>query len=267
MSSSKKYYYVVSGLPEISFDTKLPFTLNDMLDEYQEDLKGEAEHVNLIILNNDLRNLKDMFKEDGGDEKDRHLPSIYSIDELKEIVKVRDGVPEFVVDFLERYESRQDYLNNFHELEKGYFIYGTTSSNEFLSKYFQFELDFRNVISAVRSRGKETDIIKYTAGTGDEIVLSKVRNNKSLPDFGLSGEAKWVEKVISAFDKDDPLNLEETIDKIRFEQIDDMILSMGFESDVLFAYMIKLQILERWASFDQDKGKKYIRNIVKSILK
>ncbi len=266
MSRSRKYYYIVSSLPEISFNSKLPFTLKGMLDEYEEDLKKEKEYIELIILYNDIRNLKELFRAKDGEEKDLYLPATYSIEELKEIIKVRDGVPEFVVNFLESYETKQDYLDNFYKLEKEYFIYGSKSSNDFLSNYFQFELDFRNVISAVRARGKSTDIIKYTAGTGDEIVLSKVKNNKSLPDFGLSGEAKWVGQVVSAFDKDDPLNLEETIDKIRFEQIDEMTLLLGFEVDKIFSYMIKLQILERWASFDQEKGRSFTQNFVKDVL-
>ncbi len=264
MSNSRKYYYVVSSLPELKFGGKLPFTIKEFLNEYEGDLAPDKQYINLIIAKNDIKNIKLLFK-NNLKEENKHQPSVYSIEELKEGVKVREGIYDFIIDFLGRHETNEQYLDNFTDLEKDYFIYGSKSENDFLRDYFQFELDFRNVVSALRARGKDINILKYTSGSSDEIVLSKVKNNKSLPDFGLAGEAPWMDKVIQAFDKEDPLLLEETLDRIRFEQIDNMTLLLSFELDKILAFIIKLSIIERWNSFNKDKGREYTRNIVRGV--
>ncbi len=265
MSSSRKYYFVVSSLPEIKFGGKLPFTLKEFLNEYEGELKEDRQYIDLIIARNDIKNLKLLFKQNLK-EDNKHTPSVYSIENLKEGVKVKEDIYDFIINFLEKHETNEQYLENITDLEKDYFVYGTKCDNDFLKNYFQFELDFRNVVSALRARGKDVNILKYTSGSSDEIVLSKVKHNKSLPDFGLAGEAPWVDKVVQAFEKDNPLNLEETLDKIRFEYIDELTLLSSFELDKVLAFIIKLSLIERWTmSFDKEKGREYTRNIVRGV--
>lgn len=262
MSNSRKYYYVVSSLPELKFASKLPFTVQEFISEYSNELIAEKKLIDVLLLKNDIRNLKLYFENDLN-KKTFTQPSIYNLEELKEIILIKENVPEFISEFLDKYESNEEYLDNFNELEQTYLVYGAAVENTFLHTYFQFELNFRNVISALRSRKKDIDVIKYSVGDEDAIIVSRIKNNKSLPDFAIGGEVVWIDKLIQIFDKDEPLNLEESLDKIRFEQINSMIDLLDFQTEKILAFIVQLSILERWNKFDKEKGRKYTYDIVK----
>jgi hypothetical protein len=81
-------------------------------------------------------------------------PSVYTVEDLKENIKVRDSLPDFIIQFIEKYENNDEYLNHFSELEKDYFIYCSSSNNFFLNEYLSFELDFKNAIASLSSKVK-----------------------------------------------------------------------------------------------------------------
>lgn len=261
----KKYYYLISSLPELRFGDKLPFTMEEFFNEYSSEIEKDVDLVNIIILKYDIKNLELIFKNKAKDDNIKR-PSIYTIEELQQNIKTRENLPDFIITFLNNYETNSEYLENFNELEKGYLVYGYESDNTFLKAYFKFELDFRNAIASMRARTQDIDVLKYTVGDEDDIVISKIKKNKSLPDFGISNEAIWIDKLIQAFDKDDPLNLENTLDRIRFEQIEILTSLMDFQVEKLLGYLLQLSIMERWAEFDKETGSNFTKNIVKDVI-
>lgn len=266
MSKSRKYYYLVSSLPELHFNDKLPFSVEDFLNEYEDQLRSERENVDMLLLRYDLKNINLIFK-DKLSENNIHKPSVYDIEELKDHLKMKEDLPDFVIEFLNKYPEKEERKDNLMELDKEYFLYASESDNYFISEYFRFELAFRNVIASTRAKKYDTDVLKYSVGDdNDDIILSKIKRNKSLPDFGIGSEAVWVGKVVQAFEKEDPLMLEEELDRIRFEQVDNIIAMLDFQSDVIFAFIIKLMILERWNNFDNDYGKDFTESIVEKII-
>ncbi len=261
----KKYYYLISSLPELRFGEKLPFTTEEFFDEYSSEIESDLDLINIIILKNDVKNLELIFKDKAKEDKIRK-PSVYTLEELRQNIKTRENLPDFVITFLNKYETKEEYLENFTELEKEYLVYGYEFDNTFLKAYFKFELDFRNAIASMRARTQDVDVLRYSVGDEDDIVISKIKKNKSLPDFGISNEAIWIDKLIQAFDKDDPLNLERTLDKIRFEQIEILTSLMDFQVEKLLGYLLRLSILERWAEFDKETGSNFTKNIVSDVI-
>ncbi|MFH1837028.1 MAG: DUF2764 family protein [Candidatus Omnitrophota bacterium] len=63
--------------------------------------------------------------------------------------------------------------------------------------------------------------------------------------------SKRVKRIMK---QETPLDSEIMIEKIRWDHLEDKELLFGFDINALIIYFLKLQIAERLASFDKDKG-------------
>ena len=63
------------------------------------------------------------------------------------------------------------------------------------------------------------------------------------------------------FEHKDPLSMEEAISKKRWDFIEECELGNHFDLNFLTLYFLKLQILERIARFDKEKGKRTFEDI------
>ena len=79
--------------------------------------------------------------------------------------------------------------------------------------------------------------------------LAEIRETKKSGE-----EARANELLKSALDQPTPLLKERALAKIRLDFIDDRSISFFFDINWLVLYFLKLQILERLAKFDKDKG-------------
>lgn len=72
-----------------------------------------------------------------------------------------------------------------------------------------------------------------------------------------------VEKVATdAFSRPNPGEREREIDQFRWRQLEDLAGLGLFSESVVFAYGLKLKILERWATVDASKGQEIVEAIV-----
>jgi hypothetical protein len=62
------------------------------------------------------------------------------------------------------------------------------------------------------------------------------------------------------------LHYEKQLILIQLETLDELTGEDNFSLNAILAYFIKLQILIRWSSLDESKGKKFIDNLSKNIM-
>lgn len=73
-------------------------------------------------------------------------------------------------------------------------------------------------------------------------------------------------KAISAAMADsNPLNAEKILLLFLFDKLDSLVGTHTFDDYALFGYALKLKLLERYTSFDQNKGKQELKFILKAI--
>ncbi|MCL2879822.1 MAG: DUF2764 domain-containing protein [Treponema sp.] len=70
----------------------------------------------------------------------------------------------------------------------------------------------------------------------------------------------------AAFDMDDPLAAELSLDRARWSVLDEMVGTNYFGVNNIYAYLMKLQLLERKQSFNEALGFTEYRNIYDTIL-
>lgn len=82
------------------------------------------------------------------------------------------------------------------------------------------------------------------------------------PHDGFSGTIEAL--VTDAFTRTDPVELEQEIDRARWQLAEEMIGLDPFSFEKVLAYGIQLQIVERWDNMDVHKGKETLEAVITS---
>lgn len=80
------------------------------------------------------------------------------------------------------------------------------------------------------------------------------------PHDGFSGEIEAL--VTDAFTREDPLELEEELDRARWKLADQLVGLNAFGFEKVLAYGIQLKIVERWNRMDVHVGKEILEAVI-----
>lgn len=266
-----QYYYLVAGLPDISLeDNKLSYTVADFKKEIYGDLSASDQKlIDLFYLKFDnanvLRLLKD--KEAAIDPRGN-----FSAAELFEYISVlKEGgeisskeFPSYLSTFI------SDYLNAIIEpivlqedyLAALYYAYAMESGNEFVSSWFEFNLNINNILIALTARRFKWDFAHNIVGSTD---ISEALRTSNARDFGLSSEVEYFENLLKISEITELVEREKKIDFLRWNWLENAIFFNYFTIERLFAFLLKLEMVERWISLDREKGNELFRNLIDSL--
>lgn len=244
------YYYLVAGLPDlIAGDVKKGFSFEETITEVLDELSpGDAEQVKWLRYRYDNDNLISLIN--GSDDFDQR--GFYSLEQLKEEQALPETLPAYMINFLELNKEGKEVVPGLglsEQLATLYYQELLSSQSSFLQKWATFELDLQNYISAKSAQKLGLDVEKGILplnDTADRITKS------SSADFGLSGQFSWIEAIESSFNE--PLKLEETVDAIRWEKAEECSEGYYFSIEVILAFIIKINSVERWQQLDPERG-------------
>jgi len=248
-----KYYFLISYLPEIHRDDKkLKYRLADLFGEKFHIAPKEWEDVELILLKGDILLIEKLLS---GKEGEAEF-AVYSREFWKDQIKSPKEVPEWLTEFFESLPSEGFSQQSMDRLHQAYFDFAIQkASTPFLRAYLTFERDLRNILAAVRARRQGVSPSDYLVGEGDAVDLL---GRSSAEDFGLSKDYPWIDRILEA---KSPQDMEETVQQIMWETIDEMTEHNQFEFDVVLAYLLKLQILERELGLSEEGGLDIVRRL------
>lgn len=259
----KQYYYLVSSLYDLIFDGgKRVVSIKDFL-EFCESQLDENDYLNLkkLFIFNDIKNVINYNK-----NGDKYLsPSFYSEDEFSECLKDNDEFLPFINEFLYNKKSNKRLFPNFDEIDELTLLFYSDQdfiSSKFIRDYFIFELNLRNITTAFMLRKSNLSFTNKIIPLGD-CYENLMKNNTS--DFGLLSEFSFIEKLISAYDKNDPLETEKIIENIRWDYLDQNTESDYFTANAVFAYTVKLLSVERWFKLSKENGENLLNRLIEQI--
>jgi hypothetical protein len=262
---SRSYYYLVSGLPDLLLDEeKLPSSFRDFTGEIIEQVADQDaglirilrlpyDHENLIAL---LENKKHEFNTSGN----------YSEEELAGAVKYADTVPEYMLQLIEAHKERKPLFPEVSwedQLSWLFYEWTATQENSFINEYFTFDLNLRNLLSAVNCRKFNKPLEQYII-TGNEVAETILRSNA--PDFSLSSIIPWAERVV-ALATEDLADYEKQIDLLRWEILNEITVFSYFQIDTILAFCIKLSMVQRWYSLKPEEGRLLFDKLVEELTK
>ena len=267
----KNYYYLITGLPELSLDdSKLGITAREFRELYYPDLSDDDRALlNLIYLSYDNANLLTLLKDkeaaivEGG---------LYTSEELLDIIEAARAeetpdrqYPRYMYDFVAQMESEESAAEAIFpedRLAQLYYAHAMSQGNAFVERWFAFNLDLNNFLTAITARRYDLDVKPLIVG--DNEVAKALRTSNSR-DFGLTGVMDGFEEVMRISEIDNLVERERKLDVLKWEWMEENSFFDYFTVEKLFAFLVKIQIIERWISLDAEAGGEMLRGMIRQL--
>lgn len=257
------YHYFIAGLPDLFLDENDPkISLEQFKSEAKESLTpDDLDLVKLLFLKYDNENLLNFI-----DEKYDNIDSLgnFSLSDFeKEFSEDRKGIlPPYMYDFVDKMSEEEadiDHASREDILTGMYYKYAISKSNNFISKWFTFNLNIQNILTGLNCRKFNLDPDNYLIG--DNFITEAIKKS-SAKDFGLEVEYPYVTDLMALFEKENLLMIEKGLDQLRWDKAEEMVLFSYFTIEVILTYVLKLQIVQRWTKLDEETGKKLFSKLI-----
>lgn len=259
------YYYIVSGLPDIIPEqSKIPHGVIEFKQEISNNLSvSDYRLLEKIFLNIDNINILNILEKN---KKDFIDGGKYNQSELEAAAKEPELKESYINTFIKAYKAEVPVFEGYKWEDQLTWLYYdhliNHTTNDFIKKYFEFNQNINNIIVALNSRKFELKNKKAIIGNNE--VAQAVRNS-TLKDFGLSADFPIIDKLLSIYDNDNLVSRERAIDKIKWDFMDDLNTFNYFTIEVIFAYVIKIRMIERWIKLDEETGRKMFKKLLSDL--
>ncbi|MDD4822877.1 MAG: DUF2764 family protein [Bacteroidales bacterium] len=268
------YYCLIAGLPEISLeDKKVSYTVSNFKLELDEALsKEDRDLIDLFFLYYDNTNLLRLLR---NPEALLDTRGKYTADELAELIAlvketetpVDKRFPSyfftFVAAILEE-RSLNEMLSLEDQLASLYYEYAAKASNTFIAEWFEMNLNVNNILSAIACRKLNRDAQSAILGNSE---VSETIRQSAQRDLGLTGQLDYLEAILRITDEKDLYNKEQKLDLLRWRWLEEHTFFHYFTIERIFAYLVQLDMIERWISLNPEEGERIFRSIIDKLKK
>ncbi len=262
------YYCLIAGLPEIELDNnKLVFSVAEFKEEIRSQLSDEdARLIDLFFMKFDNQNLLNYLKDKETQFDPHGNLSKEEMEECLQLISEDDNpknkyFPPYFKTFVEEYKNVQHVSTETAKWEDRlaelYYQWAMQCDNDFVSHWFEFNLNLNNILAAYTSRKYQMEV--EVVG-GNEVAESIKTSGQR--DFGLTGTVDDLETFQRIAEEPDLFEREKKIDQLKWQWLDEQTFFKYFSIERVFAYLVKLEIIERWISLDPDEGEKIFRKLI-----
>lgn len=259
----KNYYCLIAGLPEImADDNKIPFSVKIFKNELKEYLTvKDMELADLFFLEEDNKVLLSLINKE---EPQESSEGNFSVSLLESQLKEPDDLPTYMAEFIELVNSdkNEQGISHENELTRLFYNYLLQGKNKFAASWFEYDMNIRNLTTALNCRKYNIDIEKSIVGDNE---FARALKSSNLKDFGLSTDYDFVEKVISLMEKDNTVEKERGLDLLRWNYLDEKTVFEYFSIEKVLSYLIKLKIIERWSKLNDESGRVVFEELVERL--
>lgn len=232
----------VGGTPEIG-SRELDFLLRHNLSE------ADLSQVAAIRRFVDLENIQSIWRK----EPIRDEGNLNEV-ELEECLLFKQGLPSYVIEFLQEYKDTAQRLQYFPKLLHRFFEVETAQAAGFLADYFRFEWQWRLAFVAIRAQALGRDLtseLKYEDPENPFVA--------ALPELP---EPYLDLKNIFESNRHSPLDLHQLLLEWRFDQIEKQIEWETVSIARILGYITQLDIVQQWLRLDKRKGMDTVKQII-----
>ena len=265
------YYCLVAGLPDIDLeDNKLTFTIADFKEEIWPQMSdGDAALMKSFFTKFDnqnlLRYLKDkeaIFDERGNFPKEELEEALELIIESGN--SKNGNIPPYFKVFVEEFwnveQADIEDIKWENRLTELYYQWAMKCGSSMISNWFEFKLNLNNILAAYSCRKHHVEV----EVVGDNEVAENIKTSRQR-DFGLTGIIDDLDVFQSLAEETDIFEREKKIDLLKWQWLEEQIFFKYFSIERVFAYLIKLDIIERWISLNPEQGEKKFREMINSL--
>lgn len=270
---ARNYYYLVTGLREYSIDSDTKgFDALAIRDEISDELHaGDREYLREFYTFYDITNLISLWNGKG------NFNSLgnFTKEELVEEIEQPENLPRYIGDVVLAYKNKvkEDKHNEIDEtidtdqpfertLWTRFYEACAASGSEFIRKWYDFDMQIRNISAAYTARKLERDVEPELVGNS-EINTALARNSSS--DFGLKAEVVYIDSLIQILESKNMVEKERQLDLLRWNEADEMTDFDYFNMNKVLAYCLKINVIHRWMNLDKTIGDQMFRRLVEEL--
>lgn len=275
-----KYYYLVSGLPDISLDDgKLAYTVADFRAEMEATLSAKDQKlIDLFFLKYDNANLLAYLKDPDAslDPRGRitreQFEAVYKALKEEEKLPKDEAIPAYHVTFIQRYLAEEQseqkgekaQVSWEDQLAALYYEAAMKAPNPFVAGWFELNLNINNVLTAITCRKYGFDKSLYIVGHNE--IAEQIRTSNAR-DFGLSDAVEYLPELQRIAEETDLYARERKIDLLKWKWLEEQTFFKTFDLERVFAYLLQLEMIERWVNLDKARGEQTFRELVGAMKK
>lgn len=252
------YYYLAASFPPLVLGEKPELSFEELVAGLRLNL-SDADWEKTVLFRRyiDLLNIRFLFLEEAVDSR-----GIYSEKELDEALLLKSGFPDYVFDFLQKYDSVMDRIRYFPGLIAQFFSLETPSEEGFLNAYFSFERQWRLVMVALRAKELKRDVMRELQFEDpSDFIVAHILAQKDADQYEPPMEyADLKEKYLSC--GSDAKEQNRVILKWRFDRLEQLVDRPLFSIDWILCYMAQLLLVEEESSLKEDKGQMILEAFV-----
>ncbi len=272
-----KYYCLIAGLPDITLeDSKQTYSVAEFRNELNPVLTArDKKLIDLFYLKFDNRNLigflknPDQVTDEKGTIPNESFDSVYKA--LKEEEKIPQNLklPSYFIKFFQLYleceeKGNMETVSWEDRLAALYYAYAMNCGNQFVKNWFELNLNINNMLTAITCRKHGLDKAKYIVG--DNEVAKELRKSNAR-DFGLGDMIDYLPALLHISEEEDLMVREKKTDLLKWQWLEEQTIFKTFDIENVFAYLLKLEMIERWITLDKATGEKTFRSIVGAMKK
>ena len=245
------YYFLAASLPPLVLGEKPDVTFEELTSRLEINLtKSDFEQTVIFRRYIDMSNIRALFLEESIDPRGN-----LNEKELDEAMLLKDGLPQYVFDFLDRFTDMSEKLRNFSGLFSTFFAEEVSRTDGFLHAYLEFEREWKLVMLAIRAKElgrevtRELQFEDFTDPMVAQILAQKDSEGYDPPNDYISLKETFLSCGT------DPWQQYKQVAKWRFERIEELVDRPLFSIDWVLSYMAQLLLVEHWNELDETKGK------------
>ncbi len=244
------YYFLTSIFPPIKIGEMPSIGFKELKSLLKLNLSSQDYRLFEKLLRLvDLNNIKSIWLNGPFDDRGN-----FTAKDLEDELLVRANLPQYIVDYLEKYDTIEDRLLNFASLYVSFFVEEMKEVDGFLAQYFQFERQVRLILTALRSKVFGKDLVSQLQfeDFSDPFVAFILAQRES-QEFTPPQEYEIL-KTIFMDNLQNPQLLNKAILQYRFDQIEDMEQAQDFSIDRVLAFVARFMLVESLAQLDKSQG-------------
>ena len=265
------YYCLIAGLPDVKLSDASPrHTIVQLKEELADILESQdARLLERYFLRFDCENMAALLANPESEVDARGNYSSEQLAELIEEARAQDGAvkgyPAFLADFVRDYDSRAGNNKWFARdaVMLAYYDYARKCPNAMMAEWYGLNFNILNILTALIARKQGWTLEDYVQGDGE--VVEAILKQTNQPDFGLGTELDYMKDLMQAADTSDPVEKERQIDALRWNWLEEKTFFEPFDITALFAYIVRTEILERWAILDPEQGRERFTQIIENL--
>lgn len=255
------YFFLVPSLPElrignppeISWD-ELSFLLHSNLS------KNDYEKVRMLRLYFDLENIRSLWSS-------FPLNRFGNFDEvaLEQALVTRSGLPSYVYDYIDRFDSKEERLKNFSSLFVYYYKEAVNENSGFIKEIFSTDRSIRLILTALRAKTLGRDVIaELQFEDPQDSLVADIIAQKDSKSYEPPENYQDLKVLYDSY-SDAPLQLQKALLQYRLNKVFALTGLHIFNLDWILSYIFQWVLATRWISLDQEKGKETINSILQGV--